>query len=250
MIKPETKKLLQQFKQGKVSEEQLVNAISSSMVETLGFATLDHHREMRQGFPEVIFCERKTGKQVAEIAKRIISNGSILLATRASAKQFAAVKRVIKTARYNTLARTITANEHPAKRNGRGTILVVTAGTSDLPVAEEAYETAKLMGNDVDRLTDVGVAGIHRILTQSKKLRSASVIIVVAGMDGALPSVVGGLVDVPVIAVPTSVGYGANFGGLAPLLTMLNSCAAGVMVVNIDNGFGAGFAAGTINRKR
>ena len=250
MIKPDIKKVLQQFKQGKVSEEQLVHAISSSMVENLGFATLDHHREMRQGFPEVIFCDGKTEKQVAEIAVRIVEHGSLLLATRATRKHFNAVKKVIRSARYNDAARTITANEHLVTPKGRGTILVVTAGTSDLPVAEEAVETAKLMGNVVDHLTDVGVAGIHRILTQSTKLRSASVIIVVAGMDGALPSVVGGLVDVPVIAVPTSVGYGANFDGVAPLLTMLNSCAAGVVVVNIDNGFGAGFAASTINRIR
>lgn len=250
MVKPDIKKLLRQFKRGRVSEEQLVAAITSSMVETLGFATLDHHREMRQGFPEVIFCEGKTEKQVVEIAKRIVNHGSILLATRATKKHFAAIKKVIPNARYNKLARTISANEHLVKRKGKGMILVVTAGTSDIPVAEEALETAKLMGNDVDCLTDVGVAGIHRILTQSKKLRSASVIIVVAGMDGALPSVVGGLVDVPVIAVPTSVGYGAHFGGVAPLLTMLNSCAAGVLVVNIDNGFGAGFAASTINRHK
>jgi NCAIR mutase (PurE)-related protein len=248
MLKPEIKQLLQQFKRGKISEEQIVHAISSSMTESLGFATLDHHREMRQGFPEVIFCDGKNEKQVAEIAKRIAQRGNILLATRASKKQFAAVKKVVRNARYNELARTISANENSVKKSGRGTILVVTAGTADLPVAEEAAETATLMGNAVDRLTDVGVAGIHRILTQSKKLRAASVIIVVAGMDGALPSVVGGLVDVPVIAVPTSVGYGANFHGVAPLLTMLNSCAAGVVVVNIDNGFGAGFAASTMNR--
>jgi NCAIR mutase (PurE)-related protein len=241
-------KLLRLFKQGKVSNKELVHQISSSMSESLGFATLDHHREMRQGFPEVIFCEGKTERQVAEIGKRIANRGSILLATRATKKQFTAMKKVVHNARYNELARTISANENAGKKKGRGTILIVTAGTSDLPVAEEAFETAKLMGNEVDRLTDVGVAGIHRILTQSKKLRAASVIIVVAGMDGALPSVVGGLVDVPVIAVPTSVGYGANFGGVAPLLTMLNSCAAGVVVVNIDNGFGAGFAASTMNR--
>ncbi len=250
MIKPELKKLLQAFKQGKVSEQQLLQGISTSMVETLGFATLDHHREMRQGFPEVIFSEGKTAQQVASIATRIVGHGSVLLATHATPKQFAAVKKNIRTARYNDTARTIVANEKLVKPTGRGTILIVTAGTSDLPVAEEAFETARVMGNDVAQLTDVGVAGIHRILTQSSILRSASVIIVVAGMDGALPSVVGGLVDVPVIAVPTSVGYGANFSGVAPLLTMLNSCAAGVMVVNIDNGFGAGFAASTINRKR
>lgn len=250
MIKPELKKLLQSYKRGKVSDQQLIQAISSSMVETLGFATLDHHREMRQGFPEVIFSEGKTAQQVAAIAARIVGHGSILLATHATPKQFAAIKKSIRTARYNPLARTIVANEQLVKHKGRGTILIVTAGTSDLPVAAEAFETARVMGNEVARLTDVGVAGIHRILTQSSMLRSASVIVVVAGMDGALPSVVGGLVDVPVIAVPTSVGYGANFSGVAPLLTMLNSCAAGVMVVNIDNGFGAGFAASTINRKR
>lgn len=246
--KPEIAKLLRLYQQGKVSDETLLHRISDSMSEALGFATLDHHREIRQGFPEVIFCGGKTERQVAEIAKRIAARGSILLATRATKKQFTAVKKVVHNARYNELARTISANETVVKKNGRGTILIVTAGTSDLPVAEEAFETARLMGNDVDRLTDVGVAGIHRILTQSKKLHAASVIIVVAGMDGALPSVVGGLVDVPVIAVPTSVGYGASFGGVAALLTMLNSCAAGVVAVNIDNGFGAGFAASTINR--
>lgn len=250
MVSAEIKKLLQQFKHGKVTAEDLVGRISSSMMESLGFATLDHHRVLRQGFPEVIFCEGKTEKQVAEIAQRLLKRESVLLATRATRKHFVALQRIIRSARYNPVARTIAANEHRVHKNGRGTILVVTAGTADLPVAEEAIETAKLMGNDVDQLTDVGVAGIHRLLTQNAKLRSAAVIIVVAGMDGALPSVVGGLVDVPVIAVPTSVGYGANFHGVAPLLTMLNSCAAGVVVVNIDNGFGAGFAASTINRKR
>ncbi len=250
MIKPEVKKILLRYKQGTRSEEEVVKAISSGMVETLGFATVDHHREMRQGFPEVIFCEGKTGLQVAQIAKKIVNRGGVLFATRANPKQFSAVKKVVRRARYNTVARTISVTNRPVSKRGQGTILIVTAGTSDLPVAEEAFETATIMGNNVDRLTDVGVAGIHRLLTQSKKLHSASVIIVVAGMDGALPSVVGGLVDVPVIAVPTSVGYGANFGGVAPLLTMLNSCAAGVMVMNIDNGFGAGVAASRINRRK
>ncbi|MBX2989545.1 MAG: nickel pincer cofactor biosynthesis protein LarB [Bacteroidetes bacterium] len=250
MIKPEVKKILLQFKQGKRSEEEVVKAISSGMVETLGFATVDHHREMRQGFPEVIFCEGKSEQQVAQIAKKIVNRGGVLFATRANPKQFSAVRKVVRRARYNAVARTISFTNRVENTTGRGTILIVTAGTSDLPVAEEAFETATIMGNDVDRLTDVGVAGIHRLLMQSKKLHSASVIIVVAGMDGALPSVVGGLVDVPVIAVPTSVGYGANFGGVAPLLAMLNSCAAGVMVANIDNGFGAGVAASRINRQR
>lgn len=250
MLDPEVKKLLQRFKQGKLTDAELLHAMSSTMIESLGFATLDHHRQVRQGFPEVIFCEGKSDDQVAAIARRIAQRGGLLLATRASKSHYTAVKKRVRNARYNPVARTITANEHLVRRNGRGTILVITAGTSDLPVAEEAVETARLMGNDVDTLTDVGVAGIHRILLQSKKLRAASVIVVVAGMDGALPSVVGGLVDVPVIAVPTSIGYGAHFGGIASLLTMLNSCAAGVLVVNIDNGFGAGFAASTINRKR
>lgn len=250
MLDPEVKKLLRRFKQGKLSEAELLRALSSTMIESLGYATLDHHRHLRQGFPEVIFCQGKSEGQVAGIAQRIAERGGLLLATRASKSHYTAVKKCIRNARYNAVARTICANEHLVRPSGRGTILVVTAGTSDLPVAEEAVETARLMGNEVDTLSDVGVAGIHRILLNSKKLRSASVIIVVAGMDGALPSVVGGLVDVPVIAVPTSIGYGAHFGGIASLLTMLNSCAAGVLVVNIDNGFGAGFAASTINRKR
>lgn len=250
MTTREIRKLLLQYKRGKRTEEEVMKALSSDMVETMGFATLDHHREIRQGFPEVVLCEGKTERHVAGIAQHIVAHGSVLLATRANPRQYAAVKKLVRNAQFNPVARTICANLHLVTPKGRGTILIVTAGTSDLPVAEEAAVTATIMGNEVDRLTDVGVAGIHRILTQSKKLRSASVIVVVAGMDGALPSVVGGLVDVPVIAVPTSVGYGANFKGVAPLLTMLNSCAAGVVVVNIDNGFGAGFAASTMNRKK
>ena len=250
MTRYQLKKLLTDFKRGKVTTDQLINLFSSSLSETLEFATVDHHRELRQGFPEVILCEGKTAEQVSAIAKTIVAHGSILLATRASAGQFAAVRKAIRKARYNEIARTITANEHRVKKGGRGTILVITAGTSDIPVAEEALETATTMGNDTDRLFDVGVAGIHRILGQSEKLRNASVIIVVAGMEGALASVVGGLVDVPVIAVPTSVGYGASFKGISALLGMLNSCAAGVTVVNIDNGFGAGFAASLINKLR
>ena len=215
-----------------------------------GFATIDHQRESRQGFPEVIYCEGKTPAQVAHIAGRIVAHGSVLLATRGSREHFAAVKRAVRGARYNPVSRTITANEKSILPNGRGTILVVTAGTSDIPVAEEALETARVMGNPTDRLFDVGVAGLHRILSRSELLDRASVIIVVAGMEGALASVVGGLARVPVIAVPTSVGYGASFGGVAALLGMLNSCAAGVTVVNIDNGFGAGYAASVINRRR
>lgn len=249
MTKEELTSLLEKFKAQKVTAEHVIDRISAGYSEPLGFATVDHHRELRQGFPEVILCEGKTPSQVALIAGRIVSHGSVLLATRADKTHYTAVRRIVRKAKYDPVSRTITANSHLTKKRGRGTVLVVTAGTSDIPVAEEAAVTATVMGNDVDRLFDVGVAGIHRILRQSDKLRNASVIIVVAGMEGALASVVGGLVGVPVIAVPTSVGYGASFKGLAALLGMLNSCAAGVTVVNIDNGFGAGFAAGLINRK-
>lgn len=240
--------LLSRYKSGALSEEDLLKHLSSRMYESLGFATVDHHREMRHGFPEVIFSEGKTPAQVAGIARAIVRRGSVLLATRASADHFKAVKKVVRGARYNAEARTITANGTKITRQGRGTVLVVTAGTSDIPVAAEAVVTATVMGNDVETLFDVGVAGIHRILMQSRKLRQAAVIIVVAGMEGALASVVGGMVDVPVIAVPTSVGYGANFRGVSALLGMLNSCASGVTVVNIDNGFGAGYAASLMNR--
>lgn len=249
MTKTEVSKILRSYKRGLLSLDDVIKVLSATTFESFDIATLDHHRELRQGFPEVVLCQGKTKKEVAEIAKRITAHGSILLATRATPEKFRAVKRVIPKARYNEVARTITANEHLVSSTGRGIVLVITAGTADRPIAEEAVETARIMGNDVDRIVDVGVAGIHRILRHNEKLRNASVIIVVAGMDGALPSVVGGLVDVPVIAVPTSVGYGASFGGIAALLTMLNSCAAGVTVVNIDNGFGAGYAASTINRR-
>lgn len=239
--------MLDDFRRGRVSHAHVIESLTSTMVESLPFAQVDHHRELRQGFPEVILCEGKTGKQVALIARRIVDHGSPLLSTRASKTHYQAVKKLIRKARYNETARTVTANEHLVKTQGSGKILIVTAGTSDLPVAEEARESAHMMGNKTELLPDVGVAGIHRILTQSSRLRNASVVIVVAGMEGALPSVVGGLVDVPVIAVPTSVGYGASFGGISALLGMLNSCAAGVTVVNIDNGFGAAFAAHRIN---
>jgi len=250
MTKKELHSLLDDFKRGKVSHSVVIESLSSSFIESLGFAHIDHHREIRQGFPEVILCEGKTEQQVAAIAKRIVAHGSPLLGTRASKKHYTSIRKVIREARYNETARTISANEHLIKPQGRGTILIVTAGTSDLPVAEEAREAAQIMGNKTELLVDVGVAGIHRILAQSQTLGSASVILVVAGMEGALPSVVGGLVDVPVIAVPTSVGYGASFGGISALLGMLNSCASGVTVVNIDNGFGAAFAASRINRIR
>jgi pyridinium-3,5-biscarboxylic acid mononucleotide synthase len=248
MDKKELSSILKRYRAGEIDDDQLLKQLSSGLSESIGFATIDHHREHRQGFPEVILCEGKTPTQVAEIALRIVRHGSILLATRASKDHYKAVRKRIAKAKYDEVARTITANENLIKPKSKGLVLVITAGTSDIPVAEEACTTARVMGNTVGRLYDVGVAGIHRILSQSDKLRNASVIIVVAGMEGALASVVGGLVDVPVIAVPTSVGYGANFGGVAALLGMLNSCASGVTVVNIDNGFGAGFAANLMNR--
>ena len=242
------KTLLARYKKGDLTDQEFLRHLSGHMIESLGYAMVDHHREMRQGFPEVIFCEGKTAAQVAGIAHAIVDRGSILLATRADRKHFSAVRRRVRGARYEEQARVIVANERQVKKRGRGTILIVTAGTSDIPVAEEARVTAEMMGHTTDRLFDVGVAGIHRLLVQSKKLRTARVIIVVAGMEGALASVVGGMVEVPVIAVPTSIGYGANFHGLSALLGMLTSCAAGVTVVNINIGFGAGYAAALMNR--
>ena len=216
--------------------------------ERLPFATIDHLRPMTQGHQEVIFCPGKTVGQVVAIAERLEAAGGSFLATRADAEQSAALAARFPRAETNTLGRTVFLPPDPEPpATGRGTVLICTAGTSDLAVAEEAAVSARALRNRVERLTDVGVAGIHRLLTQTDVLRSAGVIIVVAGMEGALPSVVGGLVKVPVIAVPTSVGYGASFGGLAALLAMLNSCASGVTVVNIDNGFGAAAAASRIN---
>lgn len=241
-------KLLSDLKRGKISEKRALSALEHFSYESLGFATIDHHRQLRQGFPEVILCDGKTPKQIATIAKQIVGRHGILLATRATKQDFTAVQKVVKNARYHAVARIITANEPTQRFVNKRKILIITAGTSDIPVAEEAVLTARMMGQNVETLYDVGVAGIHRLLIQSEKLRNADVIVVVAGMDGALASVVGGLVRCPVIAVPTSTGYGASFGGIAPLLTMLNSCAAGVTVVNIDNGFGAAFAASLIAR--
>jgi NCAIR mutase (PurE)-related protein len=248
MTKDELKTILKQFKRGTLSEEKLVEHLTSLRFESLGHTTIDHHRQLRQGFPEVILCEGKTAEQVAEIASRIYNRKQPLLATRANTDHFKAVKKKIRGARYHQLAKVITAND-PKINDNKKSILVITAGTSDIPVAEEAAITASMLGNKVEKLYDVGVAGIHRLLSHTDKILKASVIIVVAGMEGALPSVVGGLVDVPVIAVPTSIGYGASFKGIAALLAMLNSCASGITVVNIDNGFGAGFAASLMNKK-
>lgn len=225
---------------------RILTAMRTAPFDDLGFARVDTHRELRQGFPEVILGVGKTPAQIAAIATRIVERGQALLVTRAQPEAFEAVRSSVPNAMYHEAARAITLRQGEIPR-GTGTILLACAGTSDLPVAEEAGVTAELMGNDVDRLYDVGVAGLHRLLAEQPRLQAARVVIVVAGMEGALPSVVAGLVKVPVIAVPTSVGYGASFGGVAALLGMLNSCANGVAVVNIDNGFGAGCMASLIN---
>ncbi len=239
------KKLLRDFKTGKVEVERVLERLCELPYEDLGFAAVDHHRSVRQGFPEVIFCEGKTRAQIVAIAKGLLKKGGPLLATRVSPDVAQGLLRLDRQAVFHEAARTVVIQRR--KRIGKGDILIVTAGTADIPVAEEARVTAEVMGSCVDVLYDVGVAGIHRILGRHDRLREARVLVVVAGMDGVLPSVVGGLVDRPVVAVPTSRGYGASFGGLAALLTMLNSCAAGVGVVNIDNGFGAGCLAHRIN---
>jgi pyridinium-3,5-biscarboxylic acid mononucleotide synthase len=228
------------------ASDQILTAMRAAPFEDLGFARIDTHRELRQGFPEVILGVGKTPAQIAAIAVRIVERGQALLVTRAQPEAWEAVRAVVPGATYHAEARAITLVQGDIPR-GTGTVLIACAGTSDLPVAEEAAITAELMGNDIDRLYDVGVAGLHRLLAEHARLQSARVLIVVAGMEGALPSVVAGLVKVPVIAVPTSVGYGASFGGVAALLGMLNSCANGVAVVNIDNGFGAACMASLIN---
>lgn len=249
MTPVELRAVLAALVEGRLSADdahrRLMAALRDQPFEDLGFARVDHHRAVRQGFPEVVLGLGKTPEQIAEIAQRIVARGHALLVTRADREAWDRVRAVLPEAEYHEVARAITlAREMPP---GKGTVLVVSAGTSDLQVAEEAAVTARLMGNAVDCLYDVGVAGIHRILSERDRLAAARVIIVVAGMEGALPSVVAGMVDVPVIAVPTSVGYGASFGGIAALLGMLNSCANGVSVVNIDNGFGAGCIASMIN---
>lgn len=228
------------------AQDRILQVLSQPAYEDLGFARVDHHRNTRQGFPEVVFGQGKTPGQIAAIAGRIAAAGQTVLVTRTTVEAHQAVLNELPGAVYHELARCITFDRGSAPR-GRGTIVIAAAGTSDLPVAEEAAVTAEVMGNSVDRVYDVGVAGLHRLLNEHARLMAARVIIVVAGMEGALPSVVGGLVDVPVVAVPTSVGYGASFGGLTALLAMLNSCATGISVVNIDNGFGAAAIASSIN---
>jgi NCAIR mutase (PurE)-related protein len=241
------RKLFVQVRAGKLSPDVAVQRLRHLPFEDLGFAKVDHHRALRAGMPEVIFGQGKTPLQMAQIFSRLAKHGGNILATRASREQFAAVKKKVRRAQYRELALAIVL-QRDEKKYGKGIIAVVSAGTSDIPVAEEAVVTAEIMGNDVEHLYDVGVAGIHRLLANRGTLARARVVIVCAGMEGALPSVVGGLVGVPVIAVPTSVGYGAAFKGVAALLGMMNSCASNVSVVNIDNGFGAGYVAALINR--
>jgi pyridinium-3,5-biscarboxylic acid mononucleotide synthase len=238
--------LLGKVADGSMPIESALASLSQEPSESLGFATIDHHRALRQGFPEVVYGAGKTTEQLVAIAQRIADRGDGVLVTRVASESVAPLLDALPGAESNALARTVRVRAAQPPAVARGSVLVVTAGTSDLPVAEEAAVTADAMGCIAERLTDVGVAGIHRLLANGAVLERAAAIIVVAGMDGALASVVGGLVRVPVIAVPTSVGYGAAFGGIAPLLTMLNSCAAGVTVVNIDNGFGAAVAAARI----
>ena len=245
MTRERIEKLLHDLQAGRLSKAAALGRLQTLPYDDLGFASVDHHRSLRQGFPEVIFCEGKTRVQVVAIARGLLAKGGPLLATRATAEVAKALKKLDRRAQYHELARTVVV--HRKKPALEGDILIVTAGTADVPVAEEARITAEVMGSRVETIYDVGVAGIHRVLGRHERIRRARVLIVVAGMDGVLPSVVGGLVDRPVIAVPTSRGYGASFGGLAALLTMLNSCAAGIGVMNIDNGFGAGVLAHRIN---
>lgn len=247
MTEEQLRGILNEHKAGALSDDQALERLRSLPFEDLGFANVDHHRTLRQGFPEVIFGAGKSAEQVVRIVQAMAVNRHNILVTRASAEQYARVKEAIPEAEFNEVARTIVVRKDHTIR-GKGTVMVISAGTSDIPVAEEALVTLSMMGNNVEKLYDVGVSGLHRLLDRRDRLATARVLIVVAGMEGALPSVVGGMVAVPVIAVPTSIGYGASFNGLAALLGMLNSCASNVTVVNIDNGFGAAMVASLINR--
>jgi|SRR5262245_11216511 len=240
--------LFEQVRAGKIAVSTAVAQLRHLPFEDLGFAKIDHHRALRQGFPEVVMGQGKQARDIAAIVTAMRRRRMNVLVTRVDAEKTTALRRLRIGLKFEPAARAATYISKPIRITGKGTVLVVCAGTSDIPVAEEAVLTARMMGNRVEKLFDVGVAGIHRLLENRRRLDAASVLIVVAGMEGALPSVVAGLIDKPVIAVPTSVGYGASFNGLSALLGMLNSCAAGVTVVNIDNGFGAGFAASLINR--
>jgi NCAIR mutase (PurE)-related protein len=241
------KKLLQDYKAGKVNLKEVLEKIKTLPYEDLDFAKIDTHRAIRKGFPETIFCQGKTIPQILKILETLYKENRNILATKANKKIYNAVKKIYTEVEYNEQAKTIVIKREKLKTK-KGKILIITGGTSDIPVAEEAAVTAELMGNMVEKSYDVGVAGVHRLLDIKDKIFESNVIVVIAGMEGALASIVGGLTSKPVIAVPTSVGYGASFKGIAPLLTMLNSCSEGVVVVNIDNGFGAGYFASLINR--
>lgn len=241
------RQLLDGVRAGDISLDDAMAQLSTLPYEEMGFAKIDHHRALRRGFPEVVFGPGKTAEQIAAIAERLAVGGTPVLITKVSAECYGTIHERITMAEYHAEARAITLNRSKVADKRPG-VMVISGGTSDIPIAEEAALTAELMGNEVERSYDVGIAGVHRLLDHLPRLREAKVIVAVAGMEGALPGVVSGLVSVPVIAVPTSIGYGASFGGLAPLLTMLNSCSAGIAVVNIDNGFGAGYLAAMINR--
>ena len=241
------KEVLENFKAGKIDLQDVLDKIKTLPYEDLGFAKIDNHRIIRKGFPETVFCQGKTISQILKIIKEISDGNHNVLATKADKKTFTAIRKSYPDAEYNELAKTIVIKKEKQDTK-KGKILIITAGTSDIPVAEEAVATAEIMGNNVEKVYDVGVAGVHRLFDIKDKIFDANVIIVVAGMEGALASIVGGLTSKPVIAVPTSVGYGASFKGIAPLLTMMNTCAEGIVVVNIDNGFGAGYFASLINR--
>ena len=247
MDREKVERLLEDVKAGKIEVADALRALKSLPYEDLGFATIDTHRDLRKGFPEVILCKGKTTEQIAQIVERLSSGTQCIMATKANREAYEAIRSVRTDAIYHESAGIVLIGRRKGK-TAKKRILVVSAGTADMPIAEEAAVTAEAMGNTVERLYDVGVAGVHRLLGNREKLFQANVIVVVAGMEGALASIVGGLVDKPVIAVPTSVGYGASFNGLAALLTMLNCCAPGVVVVNIDNGFGAGYFASVINQ--
>ncbi|HEY2384058.1 MAG TPA: nickel pincer cofactor biosynthesis protein LarB [Terriglobia bacterium] len=247
MTEEQIRKILEDHRAGALSADDALSRLRALPFEDLGFANIDHHRSLRQGFPEVIFGAGKTVEQVGRIVEAMHKHDHNILVTRANPAQFERVKQIAHEAEFHEGARAIAIHKDRTI-HGKGTVMVVSAGTSDMPVAEEAVVTLRIMGNHVDALYDVGVSGLHRLLDRRERLSKARVVIVVAGMEGALPSVVGGLVSAPVIAVPTSIGYGASFNGIAALLGMLNSCASNVTVVNIDNGFGAGVVAGLINR--
>lgn len=258
MKEKDIRDLLEQVKNNDMSVDEAASALKELPYKDIGFANIDNHRALRTGFPEVIFCQGKTPEQIRDIMAELVKKGGSIMGTRATAADYAAVKEKLPQAIFYEAARIIAVldvDDKASKNAGEKgekemrTVAVVTAGTADIPVAEEAAVTAEIMGNKVNRIYDVGVAGIHRLFDKLDKIREADVVITVAGMEGALASVVGGLVDAPVIAVPTSIGYGANLGGLSALLSMLNSCANGVAVVNIDNGFGAAYMAAVINRK-